>query len=269
MYFLLSLFSFILGTLVGSFLNVVILRHGTGMGLGGRSRCSTSGIILKWYELIPVISFIIQKGKSRYTGAKLSWQYPLVEVLTGFLFLLSFQNTFSIFGLIHDTALIVSFLFFILVSVFIILVSVYDIRHMIIPNQFIYPLIILSFVQLFISLPTFSFEMPSIWILLSGPILALPFVLFWFFSKGKWMGFADSKIALAIGWFLGVGQGFFAVLFAFYIGAVVGIILYIYSKILQKKIVHHIPFGPFLLTGLIITFLYNIDIQTVIKFLYG
>lgn len=269
MYFLLSIFSFILGTLVGSFLNVVILRHGTGMGLGGRSRCVSSGNILKWYELIPVISFIIQKRRSRYTGVKISWQYPLVEVLTGFLFLLSFQNAFSMFGFLHDTALIISFLFFALVSIFIVLVSVYDIKHMIIPNQFIYPLIGLSFIQLFISLPSFTFEIPSVWLLLSGPILALPFVLLWFVSQGKWMGFADSKVALVIGWFLGVSQGFFAIIISFWIGAVIGVLLYLYAKILKKKTIHHVPFGPFLLTGLILSFLYNIDIGTFISLLYS
>lgn len=269
MYFLLSLFSFILGTIIGSFLNVVILRHGTGMGLGGRSRCVTSGHILKWYELIPIVSFIIQKGRSRYTGAKLSWQYPIVEFVTGFFFLLAFQNAFSMFGFLYDYALIISFLFFILCSIFIILVSVYDIRHMIIPNQFIYPLIVLSFVQLFVSLPSFSFSFPSMWMLLSGPILALPFLLLWFISKGKWMGFADSKIALVIGWFLGIGQGFFAILLAFWVGAVIGLLLFVYSKIFRKKTIHHIPFGPFLLTGLILSFLYNIDINTFIALLYS
>ena len=269
MYFLLSLFSFILGTLFGSFLNVVIFRHGTGMGLGGRSRCMSSGNALKWYELIPVLSFVIQKGKSRYTGAKLPWQYPIVELLTGFLFLLSFKTAFSMFGFLHDTALVVSFVFFAVVSIFIVLVAVYDTKHMIIPNQFIYPLIALSFIQLFISLPSVSFEIPSVWPMLAGPILALPFLLLWFFSKGRWMGFADLKVALMIGWFLGFSQGLFAIILSFWIGAIVGLMLYGYSKIFKKKTIRHIPFGPFLLTGLILSFLYNIDIGTFINFLYS
>jgi leader peptidase (prepilin peptidase)/N-methyltransferase len=269
MYFLLSLFSFILGTLVGSFLNVVILRHGTGMGLGGRSRCVSSGNILKWHELIPVISFVIQKGRSRYTGVKLSWQYPIVEFLTGLLFLLSFKTAFSMFGLLHDAALVISFFFFAIVSVYIILIAVYDTKHMIIPNQFVYPLIGLSFIQLFISLPSFTFEIPSVWLLLSGPILALPFLLLWFFSKGKWMGFADSKVALVIGWFLGFSQGLFAILLSFWIGAIVGALLYAYSKVFKKKTIHHIPFGPFLLAGLILSFLYNIDIGSFMSLLYS
>ncbi len=268
MYFLLSVFTFIFVTLVVTFLNVVILRHGTGMGLGGWSRCMTSGKILQWYELIPILSFIIQKGRSRYTGAKLSIQYPLVEFLTGLLFLFSFQKAYIHFGLASETSLVIYFVFLVLSSVFVVLVSVYDIRHMIIPNQFIYPLMGLSLVPLFISLDPFSLSLPSLWQILAGPILASPFVFLWAVSRGQWMGFADAKIGLLMGWFLGIGKGFVAVMLGFWLGAIVGIIIFVYSKYVRKKTIHQIPFGPFLLTGLILTFLYNINIDTLIRFLY-
>lgn len=268
MYFLLSVFIFIFGTLIGSFLNVVIFRHGTGMGLGGRSRCLSSGKVLKWYELIPVLSFILQKGRSRYTGSKLSIQYPLVELVTGFLFLVSFQKAFATFGLVSETSSVLFFVFLALCSVYIILVSVYDIRHMIIPNQFIYPLIVLSVVHLFINLSPLTFSLPSFWEITSGPLTALPFLFLWFISQGRWMGFADAKIAIAMGWFLGVSNGLVAVMLGFWLGAIVGVGVLVYSKYILKKTTRHIPFGPFLLTGLILTFLYNINIGTIITFLY-
>lgn len=262
---LLGIIFFIFGTLIGSFLNVVIIRYGTGMGLGGRSRCSSSGQILKWYELIPIVSFLIQGGRSRYTGAKLSWQYPLVEFLTGiaFVFCLFLSVNLLIFGDIWS--FVTSFVFFSLVSVFSILISVYDIRHMIIPNQFVYPLIVLSFVSLFVSLNPLLVSFPSIQDFVAGPLVALPFVLMWFVSRGRWMGFADAKLGLIMGWFLGIAQGFFAVLLSFWIGALVGILVLIYFK-MKKKTIKQIPFGPFLLTGLILTFLYNISIDTIISF---
>lgn len=269
MYFLLSVFIFIFGTIIGSFLNVVLFRHGTGMGLGGRSRCISSGNILKWYELIPVVSFLIQKGRSRYTGTKISVQYPLVEILTGFLFLLSFFKVYATFDFFNVSSSIVFFIFLSLCSVFIILVSVYDIRHMIIPNEFIYPLIGLSFLQLFFSLQPFSFVFPSLLQILSGPLLALPFILLWLVSKGQWIGFADSKIALAIGWFLGIHQGFFAVLIGFWAGAIIGVLYLVYAKYILHKTIRQIPFGPFLLTGLIVAFLYNINIHTFISLMYN
>lgn len=260
---LISIFVFIFGTIIGSFLNVVIFRHGTGMGLGGRSRSMTTGRILKWYELIPIISFCIQRGRSRFDGGKISWQYPLVEAMTGLLFLVSFKLTLPILFSSIGIVFIFSFLFFALISCFCILVAVYDIKHMIIPNEFIYPLIVLSFIALFVS-PFLS--LPSLYDLIAGPLVALPFILLWFVSGGRWMGFADAKIALAIGWFLGISEGFVAILLSFWIGALVGIVFFIYQKI-QGKNVHHIPFGPFLLTGLILTFLYNISMSTLISFL--
>lgn len=252
---------FILGLAFGSFLNVVLFRYGTGLGFGGRSRCASSGRVLRWYELIPVISFFVQGGRSRYTGSRLSWQYPLVEFVTGVLFagayIFAFQQSLFV-----DT---VSFLALLLVSLsvvsLVVLICVYDIRHMIIPNEFSYPLIGLSFISLFISLDPFIFTIPSMSALFAGPLVALPFVLFWFVSRGRWMGFADAKLALAMGWFLGLSSGFAAVLLAFWFGAIISIVVLVFSK-QQKKQNALIPFAPFLLAGFLLTVVYNISIET-------
>jgi len=255
---------FVLGLIVGSFLNVVILRHGTGMGLGGRSRCSSTGNVLHWYELIPVVSFIMQKGRSRYDRSKISWQYPLVELTTGLLFLLSFCVASPYFFSGNFFIFVTSFLFFVLCSCFIVAISFYDIKHMIIPNEFSYPLIIISFTTLFVSLGSLTvFSIPSPEQLLAGPLVALPFVLLWFISKGKWMGFADAKIGLAIGWFLGISSGLAAIIISFWFGAVVAILILMFQKYRHKKQTL-IPLGPFLLTGLIVSFLYTIDMNTLV-----
>lgn len=260
---LLWIFIFIFGTIIGSFLNVVIFRHGTGMGLGGRSRCMTSGKVLRWYELVPIVSFLLQGGRSLHTGAKLSWQYPLVEFLTGLLFLVSFQKSFVFLEAGDMLAFNLSFVFLALVSVFIILISVYDAKHMIIPNEFAYPFLLLAFVSLFVSLEPVALGLPSWSAFVAGPLVALPFLFLWFISKGKWMGFADVKLALAIGWFLGLSGGLWALLISFWVGALFGIGFLVYQR-LHKRNNHHIPFGPFLLTGLILVFLYNINIETFI-----
>ena len=76
---------FILGTIIGSFLNVLILRYGK-KDITGRSACPFCGKTLQWYELIPILSFIIQRGKCRLCESKISWQYPLVEFATGSIF---------------------------------------------------------------------------------------------------------------------------------------------------------------------------------------
>lgn len=75
------IFIFVFGTIIGSFLNVVILRYGTGRSLGGRSKCAVTGKTLQWFELIPIVSYLIQGGRTRHGGARISLQYPLVEFL--------------------------------------------------------------------------------------------------------------------------------------------------------------------------------------------
>ncbi len=92
MLIIMDLFIFIFGTIIGSFLNVVILRYNTGYSpVATRSRCFNCGKILKWYELIPILSFLIQFGRCRNCKSKISIQYPLIELLTGIIFLLIFH----------------------------------------------------------------------------------------------------------------------------------------------------------------------------------
>src|ERR1035437_11136792 len=84
------LLSFVFGTIIGSFLNVVSLRYNTGMGVNGRSKCFTCGKTLTWKELIALFSFAVQKGACKKCKSKISWQYPLVEFLAGVFFVLIF-----------------------------------------------------------------------------------------------------------------------------------------------------------------------------------
>ena len=80
-----SVILFVLGTIIGSFLNVVGLRW-DDKNFGGRSMCPKCGKVLRWYELIPVLSFVVQQGKCRNCGAEISYQYPLIEIFTGLIF---------------------------------------------------------------------------------------------------------------------------------------------------------------------------------------
>ena len=96
--FLFYIFMFFLGLIAGSFLNVVICRLETGETMvSGRSHCPRCGHILAWYDLVPVFSFLMLKGKCRYCGKPISIQYPMVEMATGILFLSIFNYQFSIF----------------------------------------------------------------------------------------------------------------------------------------------------------------------------
>ncbi len=79
---------FLFGIIIGSFLNVVALRFNTGVGINGRSMCMSCGTKLTWRELIPLFSFLFQKGSCKTCKSKISWQYPLVEFMAGAFFVL-------------------------------------------------------------------------------------------------------------------------------------------------------------------------------------
>lgn len=246
-------FSFILGAIIGSFLNVVSLRYNTGLTLGGRSKCFSCGKNLDWYELIPVFSFLFQKGKCRKCKSKISWQYPVVEIVAGIIFLMIFYVYPPIN--LHTS---IETMFYIFITCILLVITIYDIKHKIIPDSFSYTFTFLAFLHLFI-LSDLSFRIPSIIELLSGPILALPFILLWALSKGKWMGLGDGKLVIGIGYILGLNGGISAVTLAFWIGAVVSVVwMYISFKKIKEK--YEIPFGPYLILGMYLVLLFKINV---------
>ena len=235
---------FLFGTIIGSFLNVVIFRYNTNFSLGGRSFCLYCGKELKWYELIPLFSFLALKGRCLTCKSRLSVQYPLVEFFTGTLFLLSFIYTRDYMW--GNFFYFLAYLF-IVVSIMVV-IFVYDLRHKIIPDGFVFVFIALSLVRP-IAFPYLGENI--LWALLAGPLLALPFAFLFFVSSGRWMGFGDAKLALGMGWFLGIWRGGIAILFSFWIGAIISIILlFLSSKQFTMK--SEIPFAPFLIIGMAI-----------------
>ncbi len=260
---------FILGTIVGSFLNVVILRYNTGVSFfSGRSFCTSCGKKLLWYELVPIVSFFALRRKCAGCGSKISWQYPLVEIVTDMLFLLTIFNfQFSIF----KTELFINVLYYWVIWSILVVISVYDLRHKIIPDLLVFLFAGLSLIHLVVSAGLGNiFHTPLSLDLLAGPLFALPFAALWFFSQGKWMGLGDAKLALGIGWFLGLIKGGSAIILGFWMGAIVGLALVGISKfsITEKGrsffknygLKSEIPFGPFLILGTIIAFFFNINV---------
>jgi len=258
MEFLFYLFVFMFGAVIGSFLNVVILRYNTGITLAGRSFCFSCRKQLTWRDLFPVASFICLLGKCRFCKSKISWQYFLVEVLTGIIFVLIFWslggvNAFFPGTLIYFEKLLLS----VVVFSILIVIGVYDFKHQIIPDSFAYTFAALALFRILFLPQTFLFT-PGMWDLFAGPILALPFAALWYFSKGTWMGLGDAKLILGMGWFLGLNSGFSAVVLSFWIGSIIGVFLILVGKflnssftssLLHKKITlkTEIPFAPFLI----------------------
>ncbi len=261
MHTLLIFFSLASGAIIGSFLNVVIFRMNTGRTFGGRSMCLSCGKTLHAGELIPIVSYLALGGKCSACKSRISIQYPLVEAMTALmslLFALRFEH------LIYQGGALFYIMYFFAMSIaaFLLIISVYDIRHKIIPESALWCFVILSFFS-----PFNLFSMPFdnlhtvIMFLLSGPIVALPLYLLWLFSGGRAMGFGDVKLAVGVGYLLGISGGFTALLLGFWSGAVVSIFLLLQpakSKISMKS---EVPFGPFIALGSIIVMLMSLSIS--------
>jgi len=225
------LITFIFGLIVGSFLNCVIYRLEIGKSaLKGRSFCPHCQHQLKWQDLIPIFSFLILRGKCRYCKKPIFWQYPLVELITGILFLLFFIFHFSFFIFI--------------ISSFLIIIFVYDLKHYIIPDKIIYPAIVIAFLyQLFNHWSLIINHLNFIYSALGASFFFLLIVLA---SRGKGMGIGDIKLGFLMGLILGWPNILVALFLAFLIGAIIGIGLMISRK---KTLKSEVPFGPFLVTG--------------------
>jgi len=263
-------FLFVLGAVAGSFINVVILRFNTGEDLYGRSKCASCSRTLSWWELFPIVSYILISGKCSTCRSKISLQYPLVEFAMASLFFLSALK-FPFFFVFSYQSLISYILIVVIWSVLVIL-TVYDFKHKILPDIFVWSFVILAVVWQFVQILFETLEF-SVLNFLAGPILFLFFFSFWYVSDGKWMGFGDAKLSIGIGFFLGLVQGISAVVLAFWIGAAVAVSILLGQKLsrklqndglslYQKNITmkSEIPFGPFLLLGSVIVFFVNVDI---------
>lgn len=219
-YTLIAVFVFIFGLIIGSFLNVVILRYNTGKGLGGRSMCFSCGRTLTTRDLFPVLSYIWHKGRCRTCKSKVSGQYIVVEILTGILFVLAYYHNLH---LISSSLSIFTLKLAIDCALMSLLVSmtVYDIRHKIIPDPAVVLTALLALLGHMVT-GTLTWSIVS-----AGFILAIPFYLFWLISRGAIMGLGDAKLAIAMGWLLGISAGFTAVMFGFWLGAIVSILIII------------------------------------------
>lgn len=243
------IFVFIFGAIIGSFINVVGLRYRSGLGLKGRSFCPSCSKELRWFELVPILSFLFLRGRCRRCKTKISWQYPLVEIWVG----LVFASLYTVIGL--QVALFLALVVFCLYSV----ILIYDLRHKIIPDTLVYASIFFSLIYRIV-------EGGGIYDFLIGPILFAVFGFGWWVSQGRALGFGDAKLVLSIGLLLGVAQGLSAIVLAFWIGTAVTLPL----VLLRRKsltIKSEVPFAPFLIIGAWVSLIFELDLFHVLSFI--
>ena len=265
MFLVFYIFIFLFGLCIGSFLNCVVYRLEKKQSfLKGRSYCPHCRHALSWLDLVPVFSFLLLKGKCRYCKKSISIQYLLIELMTGLLFLLIFNFQFTIFNefSIFNFQTVVNFLFLLIISCFLIVIFVYDLKHYIIPDKVLFPAIAIVFLEQLI----FKFSLARrpmaegfldfshLW---AGLGAGAFFLFFFLISSGRWMGFGDVNLAFFMGLFLGYPKILVALFSAFLLGAIIGVGLIIFGS---KNLKSEVPFGPFLIIGTFIALFYGQEI---------
>jgi leader peptidase (prepilin peptidase)/N-methyltransferase len=244
--------SFVLGAAIGSFLNVVINRTALKEGIVFKpSHCPHCKNSLGFFELIPILSFIFLKGRCRYCQEKISLQYPLVEGACGFLFVLIISN-FLDNGLVLSEVLPV--IYWLIVGATLIIIFVYDFKHYLIPNRFVYVLIFVSLVYFILNILLFGENNNFSNFVLAAALGAGFFLLLILITAGKGMGMGDAKLAFALGLVLGWPEIIIGIFAAFLIAALVSIYLMIFK---DRGLKSKLPFGPFLVLGTLVVFLWG------------
>jgi len=263
---MIKFFIFLFGLITGSFLNCIIYRLKTGESfLKGRSFCPHCKHVLNFQDLIPVLSFLLLKGKCRYCSQKISWQYPLVELATGMLFVFLVQNQLTINNNQLTILNLLNLSYLLITSCFLIVIFVFDLKHYLIPDKVIYPAILVFGIWYLVSGIFFhsytKYEiLNTIFSAFGAAFFFLSIVLI---SRGQWMGAGDIKLAFLMGLFLGWPEILVALFLTFSIGAIIGIILIVLGK---KTLKSEIPFGPFLVLGTFLSFFFS---QKIIGFYLG
>lgn len=252
---------FLLGLAMGSFLNLVADRLSNDQPITGRSRCDTCHRTLQWSELLPIVSYFIQKRRCRGCKTVLSWSYPLTELLTGCAFLLTyvffpsdfFSYVYPTIGITEVSLVGGGWIFAVVLALMLVIVSclitivIADLKYFIIPDQV--QLVLAGAALVLIGLSVAG--APS-WKQLGDHLLAallimLPMLILFLITRGRGMGFGDVKLAVSIGLLLGLRGGIATLYVAFLTGTVVGVALMLLRHYGMRSMV---PFGPFLVLGM-------------------
>ncbi len=258
----------ILGLIIGSFLNVFLYRFHTGKSLNGSSHCLSCHVRLYWYELVPLVSYVVLRGRCRTCSSYIPPRYFIVEFLTGVAFFTAAVSPYSFFLQII-IALFLSVL---------ILILVYDLAHTIIPDEFVVTLLALAF--LFTSYNVFNGGSYGefAWAFLAGLAAAGPFVFLWVISQGRWIGLGDAKLAFPLGIMTGLSGVVSLVMLAFWLGAAISLILIGVQKLLKRGQIDlritgraltmksEIPFAPFLILAFLAVFLFHIEAISLLSY---
>jgi len=235
---------FILGLIVGSFSNVCIYRIPRNESIiYPASHCPKCCSKIKPFDNIPLFSFILLKGRCRHCKSKISIQYPMVELLTGLIYLI----IYLIYGFSVQT------LIYIILSSALIIIAFIDLNEQIVPDVISLPGIVIGFILSFFVF-YISFINSALGVVVGGGIILIIGLAGSVIFKKEAMGGGDVKLAAMIGAFLGWRYIIISLFLGFFLGALAGIFL-IMAKIKSRE--DAVPFGPFIVLGSFITLLWG------------
>ena len=247
--------SAIFGAIVGSFLNVVALRYTTKEDIvASRSHCSHCNKTLRWWELVPVVSFIALRGRCARCGKKISYRYVVVEIVTAIV-------TFAIVGLTQSGGYGLLEGIGLLMSAYILIVlALIDLKTMLLPDVFVGMLALVVIITRYIAPISFMQSLLGVAVG-SGFLLAI-----WIITRGKGIGFGDVKLMIPLGILMGPWGAVGVLFLSFISGGVFGVILLGLKKADAKTAV---PFGPFLVGSALLLLTRPDFINTVYKIVSG
>jgi leader peptidase (prepilin peptidase)/N-methyltransferase len=238
---------FIFGAVIGSFLNVCICRIPAGVSIvKPASRCPRCQASIRWYQNIPVISYLVLRGRCASCHQVISLRYPLVEALTGILFVLVFRQ----FGFLWATPV------YWLLAAALVVITFIDLDHQIIPDVISLPGIPMGFALSFL-VPWISWSDSLLGILLGGGSLYLVGQIYYLVTRVEGMGGGDVKLLAMLGAFLGWKAVLPTIFLGSLVGSIIGVSVMLYRRAGGKLA---IPFGPFLALGAVIYLLYGQDL---------
>jgi len=247
-----SFYFFILGLIIGSFVGVVIHRLPKGeQFVSGRSRCPDCGHALRWYDLAPVLSFLVLLGRCRYCRNKISWSYPAIEICSGIIVAVSFLFL-SPFGLAY-------WLFWVFILELFLILAFIDLRHFILADS-VMAVLLAAFAcyEILGGKVAGAGSIFSFGNLAGAVILFLVFFLVWSFSSGKWIGLGDAKLAGLLGLVFGFWNSVFILYLAVVIGVAAGLTLILSGRGNLKT---KLPFGAFICFSAIVSPLFSYGIS--------
>jgi len=263
---------FIFGLIVGSFLGMANYRLKTAEDIiFKRSHCPKCKHSIRWYDNIPLLSFILLRGQCRDCKKYISWEYPLIELMTGLLFAGAAFRFFgvpflNIPGIISGAAsvnAIVDLSFLLFAICYLVLIFWHDYDYLLISDAVVYPAILITFfyqIWKYTQSPLGIADWRSP--LTSALLAALGTALFFFFliwvSKGKWIGGGDVKLGFLAGIIVGWPKILFVLFFTYLIGSAISLALIAAKKKTWKS---QIPFGPFMVAGILIVLFFSDQIQ--------